>query len=1226
MQLLNRIVTFRNGEATTAWLMFTYSFLAMTSYNIVKPMTRSTFIRDLGSDNLPYVQLAAALLIGVMMDVYVRLGKRLPRSALIPVTQGALVAVLLTFWVLFQRDAVWVSAAFYLFGLLFGILIISQFWTLANEIYDARQARRIFGFIGGGAALGGMLGNGILSLGATVVGTTNLLVVSAAVLLACLGIVTFIVRRHEPSDLDAAIETGKGVGGSEAIRLLQESRHLQTIALVIGFAAIGAVTIEQQLNMATEASGENLDEMTQFLGSVGFSVSLVAFIIQVGLTSRIHRWMGLTFALLLLPVSLGGSGVVILLSALRWAPAAARVLDSALRYSIDKTTREVLFLPLPSGVKNRAKPFVDVTVDRFAKGLGSIALLVLIKPWGFGVSWVQLSYFSLAMMALWVGVALVARREYLRLFRRSLDSRAIEPEAVRLDVAGPATIEALVEGLASPDETAVLYAIDMLETLDKRHLVTPLLLHHDSPLVRVRALTALETAGAERSGPWEPMVERMLKDQDPRVRAAAVRVLAVLKGEEASSVLRRFLLDDEPRVVMTAAAELADSGRPADEVAAEAAFARIVDDTRAGAAGARRDAAAALARVRNPRVRSLLIPLIHDPDVRVAAEAIASARTLGPSDALFVPALVSRLGHRLLKAAAREALLSYGNDGIGLLAHALTDPNENTWVRRHVPATLARIPTQRSMDALVAGMETPDGFLRFKVISALETLHRDHPELTFPASAVERVLVWETGRYYTYLTLRFNLVARERSAERSLIVSALDDKLTRTMDRVFHLMGLIYPWKDIAAARYALKRGEARRRAAALEFLDHTLTGEIRKRVMPMLDDSPSTEKVRHAYSVLKSRPRDVVETLAQLIHEDDEVIAASAIHFAVEQRLHTTLSGDLEYVSTHRSGDSVVHGAAAWVPSQGRVTAVPDETAMLPVVELASRLRAIPLFGYVWVDELFRVASAARQVRYEPGSPLCMRGDPAAAALFLLEGRVRVSQEESGSVPVLAPTTFGVVDVLEGRPVRYSVYAVEPSIGLALDRGDLLTMLADNGATVQGLFRMFLGPEPQGQVVVHTSQETAERHAAGHVAAPLNPVEKAALLRRTHIFGDATVEQLRDLVAAAREIGLVAGGILFEAGSQPATYLVIDGEVEVQESDGSTSTVRAGRTLGLSESLTRNAMRGRATVTRGGRALEINPDDLFDVLSNHTDLLQQLFGYMLGTVGTGSPIVSTQD
>ena len=71
---------------------------------------------------------------------------------------------------------------------------------------------------------------------------------------------------------------------------------------------------------------------------------------------------------------------------------------------------------------------------------------------------------------------------------------------------------------------------------------------------------------------------------------------------------------------------------------------------------------------------------------------------------------------------------------------------------------------------------------------------------------------------------------------------------------------------------YTIEQGEARRRAAAVEYLDNLLGGVVRKRVMPILDDSPLSDKVRYANLVLKSRPRDLEDTLAQLVHEDDPV------------------------------------------------------------------------------------------------------------------------------------------------------------------------------------------------------------------------------------------------------------------------------------------------------------------------------------------------------------------
>src|SRR5688572_4629990 len=182
------IVQLQEGESTSAVLMFSYSFLAMTAYNIVKPITRSKFISDLGADNLPWVQLAAGILIGVIMYAYSRATTALPRRAVIPVTQAGCAGLLLVFWLLFSAGYQAASVGFYVLGLILGILLISQFWTLANDVYDPRQAKRLFGFIGGGSSLGGATGNAITFVIVQRVGTENLLLVSAAVMLVCAGL------------------------------------------------------------------------------------------------------------------------------------------------------------------------------------------------------------------------------------------------------------------------------------------------------------------------------------------------------------------------------------------------------------------------------------------------------------------------------------------------------------------------------------------------------------------------------------------------------------------------------------------------------------------------------------------------------------------------------------------------------------------------------------------------------------------------------------------------------------------------------------------------------------------------------------------------------------------------------------------------------------------------------------------------------------------------------
>src|SRR4029450_2701133 len=148
-RVLGRIVDVRREETVTMLLMFAYSFLAMAGYNVIKPATRSQFIDKLGAVNLPYVQLVAGLIMGFVIQGYTSAMRLLPRRWVFAATQGVMVGVLVFFWVLFKSEQSWVSVAFYLWGILVGSLLISQLWSLANDIYDARQGKRLLGFIVG---------------------------------------------------------------------------------------------------------------------------------------------------------------------------------------------------------------------------------------------------------------------------------------------------------------------------------------------------------------------------------------------------------------------------------------------------------------------------------------------------------------------------------------------------------------------------------------------------------------------------------------------------------------------------------------------------------------------------------------------------------------------------------------------------------------------------------------------------------------------------------------------------------------------------------------------------------------------------------------------------------------------------------------------------------------------------------------------------------------------
>jgi ATP:ADP antiporter, AAA family len=1210
-RLLSPIVEVRKEESLTAFMMFAYSFLAMTAYNAIKPLTRSKFIASLGADNLPYVLLAAGFIIGILMAAYAFMMSKLPRRWGLAIAQGGMAAVLLVFWFLFQTNQPWVPVAFYVLGLILGVLLISQFWTLANVVYDPRQAKRLFGFIGGGAPLGGVAGNA-LALLAPQIGSTNLILPAVALLALCAVLVAAIMGRERIEADVAASKQERGVRLTEAVDLLRQSRHLQIIALVISFASIGAAIIEQQLNMAAAAQkgAGGADSITSFLATVGLWMSAIGFIVQVWLTSKIHRYLGIGFALLILPVSLGSTGVIMLLNGALWAPALARILDQSLRYTVDKTTREILFLPLPSEIKIKAKSFVDVTVDRMAKALGAILLIVLVKPWGLHLDWQHLSYASLAMTVLWIFMSIRARREYLQSFRQSLDSRLMEAKDLRVPNADLSTIETLIQELAQPDAARVVYAIDMLESLDKRSLVTPLLLYHESPEVRRRALQAIGAVRHDIALNWLPHVRRMLGDADSRVRAAAVAAIGHINNEDAASLSRPLLNDPDPRIRVTAAVALAGSRDPADVDTAEGVLLDLASDSRTSSRGIRRDVAAAVREIENPRFRRLLIPLLYDEAPEVAHEAMDSVQAAGKTDFIFVPTVVSLLRNRQLKARARAVLVSYGEPVVDVLAHFLRDPEEDIWVRRHIPTALSQIPSQKTVDVLVAALSEPDGFLRFKVIAALDRLRRGDAPLSFPKETLETHTLREGAHYFNYLSLYSNLVSAKSLESHDLLSKTIEQKMERTKDRIYRLLSMIYPWRDIGAAQWTLSHGDGRSRASASEYLDNILTGQLRKRIMPVVEDLPIAERVKRGNVLLKTRPRDVEETLLHLINDDDQVVAAVAIDVARQNRMWS-LGDDIEHVLAHRDvHDWYVFETASWALAERRMPAERRRELWLeplPASEIAGRLRTLPLFASVSVDELFRMASTSRQVRHQPGTVLVHEGVIPETIHVLLDGQVTESATTAPPTSLGAPTAIGFAQALQGVAMRKTVRTTDNAVTLALSVEELSTLLADNTDLVRGLFTtLAAGLDPDASRNLQPTGAAAELTELS--ADGLLPIEKILALQRLPVFSRIAPDEMSALAAVADTVVMKDGSVLFAASAPVALWVILSGEVLLEDAAGAQTIAHAGDMIGSRSMLSGEPINRTAHVSRSGVALKLDRDELFDLMGERPELLRQLF------------------
>ena len=252
---------------------------------------------------------------------------------------------------------------------------------------------------------------------------------------------------------------------------------------------------------------------------------------------------------------------------------------------------------------------------------------------------------------------------------------------------------------------------------------------------------------------------------------------------------------------------------------------------------------------------------------------------------------------------------------------------------------------------------------------------------------------------------------------------------------------------------------------------------------MPVLEEMPIEEKVRRGNVILKTRPRDVEETLLQLINDDDQVVAASAIDTAREHKVWS-LADDIEHVLAHRDvRDWYVFEAASWALAERRMPAERRRELWnepLPAAELATRLRELPLFASVSIDELYRIASAAKQVRHDPGTVLLTEGTIPETPHLLLDGHVIATSREAAPQTVQAPSALGFTEALSGLPMASTIRTDGLVVTLAMSRSELRTLLADNTDLVTGLFATLSSAPPGVSGTIQATAAAADLESAG--------------------------------------------------------------------------------------------------------------------------------------------------
>jgi HEAT repeat protein len=701
----------------------------------------------------------------------------------------------------------------------------------------------------------------------------------AIALLLCAALVVALWREKERS-VEAgarphALPESKSL--RESLALVFSSPYLISIASLITFSSLATCFAGWQFKAIAKTVYQDKNALTAFFGQFNFWAALACLAIQLLLTSRFLRGFGLGPGLLVVPLALFGGELAVLGLGTLAAAILLKGSDSVLRYSIDKSSVELLYLPISPEVKLQAKSAIDTVVWRLGDGLAGFTLAIFTD----GLKWSaqKVSLINFVFIAAWIGTAVMARRRYLDTLLQSIRQRRLDAERQLTPVLDRSTADILGKQLSSSDTKEVLYALEVFGVSQSpaTHPGVRDLLGHPEPAVRRRALEILDAA----ADLWAlPRVEEMLRDPEIEVRSAALLFLAHHAPVDPLTRIQELDAFQDVSVVSGIVAFLAHSGGGENLPEARVLMDKMIGSR--GEAGKRaRLEAASLIGMLGDEFDTQLDALLADEEPEVVRAAVRAAAKLGKRR--VAPKLIELLSDTRVRDEASDALVAMGDRVLGALRDQLSDGDIPLAGRLEIPVVLARIGNQGAANALAEHLLESDAELRFRTICALNDLRRAHPKIVIDPARLRAALGFEMMLHCR--TSQILSVAggagesRPGEAHSTGVMRRLHASYDQEIESIFRILSLLHPEIDFRSAHHGLRSSDPTARDHALEFLELVLDRDLQKPLVSLLD--PTTPLDERIVPILKRtgvQAPTAGELVAALVESSDPWLKACGI------------------------------------------------------------------------------------------------------------------------------------------------------------------------------------------------------------------------------------------------------------------------------------------------------------------------------------------------------------
>jgi len=1005
-------------------------FFCISAASITGSAVRdAVFLIKFERSYLPLMYVFIAIVMAVMIEAYKKLISDKDPLSLITSSGGIFALSLLLFH---NNLDGWRIPLLYVWIEVIAIITILQFWMLAGELLNTRQAKRIFPIIISGGSFAAIGCGYFIKPFVNRYGSENLLIV--AMVFLSLSIIVGQFLRPFIGNTNDYREKSQATSQLHKVKL---EPYLKYIAIMVACSAFISRVIDYQFKVMAANAFPVQNELVSFFGTYYIFTGVATLVMQSLVTGFILTRFGILAGLIFLPVTLvfGAAGFLVFGSIT--AVFILKFSDQVFKFSMNNAVREILWLPLTAIKKNRSKPIIDGTIKSIVEGLAGLTIFLLVTFNLLPESKIYLlSLLVLVLAIYWFWNSFRTKEGYLSEIISSIENRQLNLDEVQFDLNDSSTVSALRSALQDKDDYKKLFAIDLLWTLPlepwketlqdqfligsseikrgilelcwlKNDILTDQMILNQIQLNDDISPYAISCASDRNISTLIALIQSYLNDKNTALRSSAL--VAILKDDpdnsEVIELINDILINGKEKEIIGLLGFLIKSNYDIQE-----------------------DLALTFLNSQNSEIKCAILKVIsHNPKNQ------------------YMNPIIRLLDDKSVSIYAEETLLHYDKEIIcERLLRFFSKPDSSNSIKIAILKVIHQFEDQDIIKMIISSMTDPDLHILNASCNALNKISKVHGLAKNDLEQIEVVINTLSLRAFQ-LHLFKNELATDPDA--LLLIDHTDSDIRILSHLILKLGTLNDPSIPIESYLRYVDSQDPDLLPLVLELVDSTFSNHAIKLILPLID--PEMDPAAIAPDILGKKVLSKDEMLRFWVENPHRWKTNISTQFLLRtENTHVLkkIKWDLlpegllefryfskterEYLSRNFINNNFTNK---------------EFHEMYSVLEKTLLLKSVNLFKTIPGDILSKIAQLAMEVQTGIDDMIFNEGDHGDSLYIIISGKVSVTRGGKSIAMLEQGNCIGEMSLLDQEPRSAGALAIEDSILLKIDQEGFYELMSSN-------------------------------------------------------------------------------------------------------------------------------------------------------------------------------------